>query len=237
MATDGEAHVQIAIANFHVARRLRRRASAEHRRAARHRRHAIARLGISARVVALGTRMDGGETNESSKVVEETNANIGATIMGRNMFGGHPGGWNKEDPWQGWWGNNPPFHHPVFVLTHHARAPLELEGGNRFTFVTEGIESALAQARKAAAGKDIALAGGAKAAQQYLAAGLVDEMYLHLVPTLLGAGERLFEGVDLRALGYECTQFAASDKATHVVLERRADDRPARRLPDAPERS
>src|SRR5512138_466503 len=140
--------------------------------------------------------MEGGETNASTPVIEEALQNIGATIMGRNMFGGHPGAWDAKSPWMGWWGDNPPFHHPVFVLTHHARSPLKMQGGTTFTFVTDGIESALKQARAAAGGKDIALAGGAKAAQQYLARGLVDEMALSQVPVLLGRGERLFEGVD-----------------------------------------
>jgi dihydrofolate reductase len=138
----------------------------------------------------------GGDVNESTAVMEEELANIGATIMGRNMFGGGPGPWSKTDPWYGWWGRNPPFHHPVFVLTHHAREPLMMEGGTSFTFVTDGIESALEQARRAAGGKDVALSGGARAALQYLNAGLVDEMQLHLVPTLLGGGERLFDNVD-----------------------------------------
>jgi len=143
----------------------------------------------------------GGEVNESTPVLEEEIANIGATIMGRNMFGGGPGPWSKADPWNGWWGPNPPFHHPVFVLTHHAREPLMMQGGSSFTFVTDGIERALDEARRAASGKDVALAGGAQAAQQYLNAGLVDEMQLHLVPTLLGGGERLFGDVDdLRGL-------------------------------------
>jgi dihydrofolate reductase len=140
--------------------------------------------------------LEGGETNESSAVLQEALTNIGATIMGRNMFGGHPGPWQRERPWKGWWGENPPFHHPVFVLTHHARAPLALEGGTTFTFVTDGIASALEQARRAADGQDVSLAGGASAAQQYLRAGLVDEMEIHLVPALLGAGERLFDGVE-----------------------------------------
>ena len=145
--------------------------------------------------------MEGGVVNESTQVLEQELANIGATIMGRNMFGGGPGPWNKTDPWSGWWGRNPPFHHPVFVLTRHAREPLMLEGGTTFTFVTDGIASALEQARRAANGKDIALAGGAQAAQQYLNAGLVDEMQLHLAPTLLGGGERLFDDVtDLHGL-------------------------------------
>ncbi len=147
--------------------------------------------------------LDGGETNESTAVLEEEVANIGATIMGRNMFGGHPGPWNEDEPWNGWWGAEPPFHHPVFVLTHHAREPLELEGGTTFHFVTDGIESALKQARRAAGGKDVALAGGARAARQYLAAGLIDEMQIHLVPALLGDGERLFEGVGDNLHGLE----------------------------------
>jgi dihydrofolate reductase len=139
--------------------------------------------------------MEGGVVNESTPVVEQELANIGATIMGRNMFGGGAGAWSKTKPWNGWWGSNPPFHHPVFVLTHHLREPLKMEGGTSFTFVTDGIESALEQARRAAGGKDVALSGGARAVQEYLIAGLVDEMQLHVVPTLLGGGERLFDNV------------------------------------------
>jgi dihydrofolate reductase len=139
---------------------------------------------------------EGGVVNESTPVMERELANIGATIMGRNMFGGHPGPWNEARPWNGWWGDTPPFHHPVFVLTHHARPPLALEGGTTFTFVTDGIDTALEQARRAARGKDVALAGGASAGRQYLRAGLVDEMEIHLVPILLAAGERLFEGIE-----------------------------------------
>src|SRR6185436_6127218 len=112
--------------------------------------------------------MPGGEVNESSRLVEESLENIGATVMGRNMFGGHPGPWDARKPWNGWWGDNPPFHHPVFVLTHYPRPPLSLQGGTIFTFVTEGVEAALDQARRAARGKDVALAGGANVAQQYL---------------------------------------------------------------------
>ena len=134
--------------------------------------------------------LQGGEVNESTRVVEEWLANVGATVMGRNMFGGHPGPWDAAKRWDGWWGVNPPFHHPVFVLTHHAREPLELEGGTTFTFVTGGIETALEQAQRAASGKDVSLAGGASAAQQYLAAGLVEEMEISVVPTLLGSGSR-----------------------------------------------
>ena len=139
--------------------------------------------------------LKGGEVNASTRVMEEQVANIGATIMGRNMFGGHPGPWDATEPWKGWWGDNPPFHHPVFVLTHHPRPPLRLKDRNSFTFITDGIRSALDQARHAAKGKDVSLAGGAKAAQQYLKAGLVDEMEISLAPTLLGAGERLFKGI------------------------------------------
>ena len=163
---------------------------------------------------------EGGEDNESSRVVEEQVANIGATIMGRNMFGGHPGPWRSDAPWTGWWGKNPPFHHPVFVLTHHAREPLRLEGGTTFTFVTDGIESALAQAKKAAGGKDIALAGGAKAAQQYLAAGLVDEMELSVVPLLLGGGERLFDGVGNDLHGMVLVRTVATPQVTHLKFAR-----------------
>jgi len=161
----------------------------------------------------------GGEVNPSSAVVEESLVNVGATIMGRNMFGGHPGPWDAAKPWKGWWGANPPFHHPVFVLTHHARAPLEMEGGTTFTFVTDGIQSALEQAQRAAAGKDVALAGGAKAAQEYLTAGLVDEMEISVAPTLLGGGERLFDGVhDLH--GLRLVRTVAAPDVTHLKFAR-----------------
>jgi dihydrofolate reductase len=137
--------------------------------------------------------MEGGEVNASSAVVEEAQANVGATIMGRNMFGGGPGPWGEE-PWNGWWGDEPPFHHPVFVLTHHEREPLTLSD-TTFTFITDGIEAALAAAREAAGGEDVTIGGGADVLGQYLAAGLVDEVELHVVPLLLGGGARLFEGV------------------------------------------
>jgi dihydrofolate reductase len=164
--------------------------------------------------------LPGGEVNESARVVEESFAGIGATIMGRNMFGGHPGPWDAEEPWSGWWGAEPPFHHPVFVLTHHAREPLALEGGTTFTFVTEGVEAALDQARRAADGKDVALAGGANVAQQYLRAGLVDEMEIHLVPLLLGSGERLFVGVGTDLHGLELARTIATPRVTHLKFER-----------------
>jgi dihydrofolate reductase len=166
--------------------------------------------------------LDGGEVNESTPVLEDELTNIGATVMGRNMFGGGPGPWNRDDPWNGWWGRTPPFHHPVFVLTHHARDPLVLDGGTTFTFVTDGIESALHQARSAARGKDVALAGGARAARQYLIAGLIDEMQLHVVPTLLGGGERLFDGVgDLHGLALVKT--IAAPNVTHLKFAKRSE--------------
>jgi len=164
--------------------------------------------------------MPGGEVNESSAVVEESVANIGATIMGRNMFGGHPGPWDADKPWNGWWGDNPPFHHPVFVLTHHARSPLKMQGGTTFTFVTGGIQAALEQARKAADGKDISLAGGAKACAQYLKAGLVDEMAINLAPTLLGSGERLFDGVGEDLHGLKLVRTVATPAVVHLKFSR-----------------
>jgi len=165
--------------------------------------------------------LEGGVVNESTPVVEESLANIGATVMGRNMFGGHPGPWDPEKPWSGWWGRNPPFHHPVFVLTHHPRESLHLEGGTSFTFVTDGIEAALDQARRVAGGQDVSLAGGAKAAQQYLAAGLVDEMLISLAPILLGSGERLFEHVGTDLHGLELVRAVAAPGVAHLKFVRR----------------
>ncbi len=159
---------------------------------------------------------EGGETNASSAVVEAARENVGATIMGRNMFGGGPGPWG-EDPWEGWWGEDPPFHHPVFVLTHHARKPLEKQGGNSFTFVTDGIESALEQARAAAGAKDVALAGGAEVAQQYLAAGLIDEMLINVVPVLLGSGARLFKDLDKADIGLEQISVVEAPGVAHLT--------------------
>ncbi|MEZ4614801.1 MAG: dihydrofolate reductase family protein [Caldilineaceae bacterium] len=160
--------------------------------------------------------LEGGEVNESSAVLEEANANIGATVMGRNMFGGHPGGWAAENPWTGWWGEEPPFHHPVFVLTQYAREPLVMAGGTTFYFVTDGIEAALTQARQAAGGKDITLGGGANVARQYLAAGLVDEMLIHLAPILLGDGERLFVGLGDNLHGLKLVQTLATPSVVHL---------------------
>jgi dihydrofolate reductase len=157
---------------------------------------------------------EGGEVNASSAVMEEAQSNIGATVMGRNMFGGGPGPWSKDDPWTGWWGDNPPFHTPVFVVTHHPREPLEREGGTTFIFVTDGIESALEQAKQAAGGQDVLLGGGASVAQQYLAAGLIDEFELHVVPVLLGDGTRLLENVD--GLKVEQVRAIEAPGVTHI---------------------
>ena len=167
-----------------------------------------------------GHGMAGGIVDASTPVVEEMLVNNGATIMGRNMFGGHPGPWSREKPWKGWWGENPPFHHPVFVLTHHPREPLELEGGTTFFFVTDGIDSALDQARRAANGKDVILAGGASAARQYLNAGYVDEMLLSIAPILLSSGERLFDGVSGLG-GLTLASTVAAPNVTHLKFVRR----------------
>lgn len=145
--------------------------------------------------------------------------NVGAWILGRNMFGPVRGPW-PDERWRGWWGENPVYHVPVFVLTHHARPPLVMEGGTTFHFVTEGPIAALERARAAAAGKDVRVGGGVNVIQQYLRLRLIDEMHVAISPVLLGAGERLFEGVDLPALGYACTKHEASAQATHVVLTR-----------------
>ncbi|MEO5589386.1 MAG: dihydrofolate reductase family protein [Gemmatimonadaceae bacterium] len=145
--------------------------------------------------------------------------NIGAWILGRNMFGPVRGEW-KDMNWKGWWGDNPPYHVPVFVLTHHARPSIEMEGGTTFHFVTAGIHAALEKAREAANGIDVRIGGGPDTIRQYLRAGLIDEMHVAVAPVLLGSGEGLFDGIDMRALGYDVVQHAASEKATHVVLRR-----------------
>jgi dihydrofolate reductase len=155
---------------------------------------------------------EGGERNADSEVVDSLVAGVGAYIMGRKMFGGGDGPWDES--WRGWWGEEPPYHAPVFVLTHHEREPLVMQGGTTFTFVTDGIESALAQARAAASDGDVTIAGGATAIQQYLAAGLLDELYLHVVPILLGGGERLLENVGDPRL--EPVEVIASPVVTHI---------------------
>ena len=160
-----------------------------------------------------------GRTGIDDDFVARGFSNVGAWILGRNMFGPVRGPWPDLE-WKGWWGDDPPFHVPVFVLTHHARPPQEMAGETTFHFVTGGIHEALDLARKASNGKDVRIGGGASTVQQYLRAGLIDELHLVMVPILLGTGERLFEGVDLRALGYECVESVASGKVTHVVLRR-----------------
>jgi len=146
--------------------------------------------------------------------------NVGAWILGRNMFGPVRGAW-KDDSWKGWWGPNPPYHTPVFVLTHHARAPLEMEGGTTFYFVTEGVASALKQAKEAARGKDVRIGGGVSVLRQYLAAGQIDEMHLAVSPVLLGEGENLFAGVNLSRLGFSVVKSVAGENATHVWIEKK----------------
>jgi dihydrofolate reductase len=164
--------------------------------------------------------MEGGETGLDDDRIASWNANVGATIMGRNMFGPVRGPW-EDDSWTGWWGDDPPFHTAVFVLTHHAREPVELRGGTTFHFVTDGIEAALERAIEAAEGRDVAVGGGADAAQQYLRAGLVDEMEIHVVPVLLGGGSRLFENLDGGPEGYECTGLVSSPAAAHYSFVRK----------------
>jgi dihydrofolate reductase len=161
-----------------------------------------------------GRGCEGGEVNASDDVLRERFAGVGASIMGRRMFAPVSGPWG-EDPWRGWWGDEPPFHQPVFVLTHHAREPLELKK-TTFYFVTEGIESALEQAKKAADGEDVAIAGGASVARQYLAAGLVDEIDLSIVPVLLGGGERLLEATELGDLQLEQVRAVEAPAVTHI---------------------
>jgi dihydrofolate reductase len=157
--------------------------------------------------------LDGGEHNADSGVVAEAMQGIGAYIMGRKMFGGGEGSW--DEGWTGWWGDEPPYHAPVFVLTHHPRQPLVMRGGTTFTFVNDGIESALALARDAAGDQDVAIAGGASTAQQYLAAGLLDQLQLHLVPVVLGSGERLL--VDVGDPMFQPVQVVASPSVTHLT--------------------
>jgi dihydrofolate reductase len=164
--------------------------------------------------------MDGGDTGVDNDVAQAGFANLGAWILGRNMFGPVRGPWPGEE-WRGWWGDEPPYHVPVFVLTHHARKPLVMKGGTTFHFVTDGIHSALEQARAAAGLKDVRIGGGPATIRQYLEAGLVDELHLALRPVLLGSGEPLLKDLDLRALGYECTRSIAGERATHMFLTRR----------------
>jgi dihydrofolate reductase len=161
----------------------------------------------------------GGAKGLDDEFIEQGDAGVGATIMGRNMFGPIRGPWGDNE-WTGWWGDDPPYHHPVFVLTHHPHPSITMEGGTIFHFVDDGIESALEQAFDAAAGADVRIGGGADTIQQYLRAGLVDELHVAIVPIFLGGGERLFDRLDGSAAGYECVELVSSDAVTHVRLAR-----------------
>lgn len=162
---------------------------------------------------------EGGETGTDNEMAEQSFANIGAWILGRNMFGPVRGPWPDES-WKGWWGDEPPYHVPVFVLTNHARAPLEMAGGTVFHFVTGGIHEALARAKEAALGADVRIGGGVSTVRQYLEAGLLDDLHLAVRPVLLGTGESLYSGLDLSALGYECYRQVAGERATHVFIRK-----------------
>jgi len=162
-----------------------------------------------------------GETGVDNGIAEQGFEGLGAWILGRNMFGPVRGPWPDES-WKGWWGDEPPYHTPVFVLTHHPRAPLRMKGGTEFRFVTDGIRSALAQAKEAAGGRDVRIGGGVSTIRQYLREGLIDEMHLAVRPVLLGAGENLLADIDARALGYECVKHVAGERAMHVFLRKRA---------------
>jgi dihydrofolate reductase len=163
---------------------------------------------------------EGGETGVDNSMAEEGFKDIGAWILGRNMFGPIRGPWPDES-WRGWWGEEPSYHAPVYVLTHYPRPPLEMKGGTTFYFVTDGIQSALQQAKAAAKGRDVRVGGGASTIRQYLQARLIDEMHLAVRPVLLGKGEKLFEGLDLPALGYHVAKHVQGERAMHVIIRNR----------------
>lgn len=188
--------------------------------------HPLGRRGEELHQWIYGTRFfrtmtgqDGGSEGVDQAYAQRAMSGFGAFILGRNMFGPIRGPW-PDDSWKGWWGDNPPYHAPTFVLTHHPRDPIEMEGGTTFIFVTGGIEAALEQARAAAGDLDVKIGGGVAAVRQYLRAGLIDELHFALSPVVLGQGEAMFAGVDLPALGYRVTEHQASDHATHIVLTR-----------------
>jgi|SRR5690242_7656016 dihydrofolate reductase len=161
----------------------------------------------------------GGSDGIDEDYARRSMAGFGAFILGRNMFGPVRGPW-RDDSWKGWWGENPPYHAPTFVLTHHPRAPIEMDGGTSFIFVTDGIAAALEQAKRAANGRDVKIGGGVATVRQYLRAGLIDELHFALSPVVLGQGEAIFAGIDLPALGYRVTEHRSSEHATHIVLGR-----------------
>src|ERR1700733_146412 len=174
----------------------------------------------------FGTRMfqamigkGGGSDGVDDSYAQRSMDGFGAFILGRNMFGPIRGPW-PDGNWKGWWGDNPPYHAPTFVLTHHPRDPIEMEGGTTFIFVTEGIEAALDQAKRAANGRDVKIGGGAETVRQYLCAGLIDELHFALSPVVLGQGEAMFAGIDLTALGYRRPEHRATEHATHIVVGR-----------------
>ena len=183
--------------------------------------------GVALHEWALATRTlqkrvlgrEGGETGIDDDFAARGFRNVGAWILGRNMFGPVRGPW-PDDRWKGWWGDNPPYHVPVFVLTHHARAPIPMAGGTTFHFVTDGIHRALERARDAANGLDVRVGGGVATIRQYLRAGLIDEMHIAISPVFLGSGENLFAGIDMPALGYRCVEHVGTPRATHVVLKK-----------------
>jgi dihydrofolate reductase len=160
-----------------------------------------------------------GETGIDNQVAEQGFAGIGAWVLGRNMFGPLRGPWLDES-WKGWWGDEPPYHTPVFVLTHHSRPPVKMAGGTEFHFVTEGIDAALQQAKAAANGLDVRIGGGVATIRQFLSARLIDEMHLAIRPVLIGSGEHLLHGIDLRALGYRCEKYISGERAAHVFLSK-----------------
>ncbi len=164
---------------------------------------------------------DGGAKGIDNDMARQSFENVGAWILGRNMFGPIRGPW-KDDSWKGWWGDTPPYHVPVFVLTHHTRAPLAMKGGTTFYFVTDGIESALRQAKEAAKGKDVRIGGGVSTIRQYLAAGHIDELHLALSPVLMGEGEHLFSGVNWHALGFAPSKTVRGEHATHIFIQRKS---------------
>jgi dihydrofolate reductase len=184
---------------------------------------AMHKWAVATRTFSQMSGKEGGTTGVDDDFVARGFANIGAWILGRNMFGPVRGPW-PDDTWKGWWGDNPPYHCDVFVLTHQPRKPITMEGGTTFHFVTDGIHAALKRATEAANGKDIRIGGGAATIRQYLSAGLVDEMHLAIAPVLLGSGEHLFAGIDALKLGYQCTEHVATPNATHVVITRRRAD-------------